>query len=486
MNLGIQLLTIVAMFALSYVGLLAFGPPRTALLYTKEEKREWDGFVQSKLGGWLAATNVIGTLTSFATVFLFFLGNSKIFGWATLICCVSIWASALATNRLTRRILAIPRIDGLLRSENQAGGVIASLFWSDSLENRRAASIVKWTSLLNIAGVIWLEFALFADFGGAVLGLDNLWQRALIVGCSGLAISYFVLKFGVRGFVFADLFQTPIIAIATAVIGFGAVFALVQRELSFGEVLEAAKPLMNPTNLMLFVIHVTVLNFFLVVATEPHWLRAWFFRDRESQIQAKATLGTSIIWLMLILFGWVATSLSGGAVGQGVVTGLLSALGEVSPIFLSAFWFAGIAALFSTADTQLYSFLLVAGFDRRTGTLAPSVLGKARPLGYAVLAGAALTTAYVAVRASNLPFEKLVFLIIPMCLNVVPGLVSLALAGKPAPGAMLLSIVGYSAFAISGLLQPQHEFALTMSAALVPALVAGVVAIRSVTSKGRG
>ena len=112
----IQVLAIIGMFFLSYVGLRAFGKPTTKLLFEAEEKRQWNTLLKSDFGSWLTGTNIVGTLTSFATVLVFFLGNAKVFGLWILVCSVSIWLGGYFTNFFTGKISSLSRVKKLLSS----------------------------------------------------------------------------------------------------------------------------------------------------------------------------------------------------------------------------------------------------------------------------------------------------------------------------------------------------------------------------------
>jgi hypothetical protein len=120
----LQLLTIVAMTAITYLVFQAFGNPRKTLLYTKEEKEQWDSVIAQPLGSWFTTTNIVGTLTLFATVYLFFIGSSKLFGWWIFLCSISIWGGAFVTNYFTKAVCSNEYIQGLLKSPDQTGGVM--------------------------------------------------------------------------------------------------------------------------------------------------------------------------------------------------------------------------------------------------------------------------------------------------------------------------------------------------------------------------
>lgn len=464
-----QVTAILGMFFMSYVGLRAFGKPTTRLLFSSEEKKKWNALLQSSFGNWLTGTNIVGTLTSFATVLVFFLGNAKVFGLWVLICSFSIWIGGYVTNYFTRRISALPKVHKLLNSENQTGGVLASLCWSNSRTGRTSATWVKHISLANISAVIWLEFSLFSDIGGDIFGVSQLWVKATAMFVSSFAVIYFVLRYGIRGFAFADVFQAPIIAFSAVLIAGGAIWQLNTSAIRLD--LTAMQPLADGKTILLFVIHVLFLNAFLVLATEPHWLRLWVFQNKESDTQVASTFSTAVIWAILIAIGLIASAISGGGAGTGVIVGLVGHLSDLSPVFVVAFWFAAVSALFSTADSQAYSWLVVRNFDTASGQLRESKLGSIRPVTYAMASAAAFSLIYVAVRTYSIPFEKLVFLIIPFSLNTLPAIVQLANGREPTPALMIASVVLFIALGSGGFLQPSSELFWTLSAALAPVLI---------------
>jgi|GEM_PF-2610769 len=469
MKESIQLLSIIGMFFLSYVGLRAFGKPTTKLLFDPEEKRKWNTLLQSGFGNWLTSTNIVGTLTSFATVLVFFLGNAKVFGLWVLVCSFSIWIGGYCTNFFTKKIASLPRVASLLLSSSQTGGVLASLCWADSRDGRRSSLWVKYISLANISAVIWLEFALFSDIGGEVFGLTNIWMKALFLALCSFAVIFFVLRYGIRGFAFTDIFQTPIIALSVLLIVIGALWLLNGASISFS--IDLIKPIVDTRTIVLFVIHVIFLNSFLVLATEPHWLRLWVFHKKETETQVASTFSTAIIWAVLVGIGLIASALAQGGAGTGVIVSLVNQLADLSLVFVVAFWFGAVSALFTTSDAQTYSWLVVKNFDSRTGTLQEFKLGSTRPLLYAILASAIFAAVYLFVRTYSIPFEKLVFLIIPFSLNTLPAIVQLAYKRQPSYFLMAISVICFAGLGVGGFVQPQNELFWTLSAALVPIVV---------------
>jgi len=469
MNEIIQFLSIIAMFFLSYVGLRAFGKPTTKLLFEPEEKRKWNKLLTSNFGSWLTGTNIVGTLTSFATVLVFFLGNAKVFGIWVLVCSLSIWIGGYVTNFFTKKIIALKRVKSLLTSSDQTGGVLASLCWTNTNKGKNSSLLIKYISLANIAAIIWLEFALFSDIGGDIFGITDIWVKAIFLAICSFAVIFFVLRYGIRGFAFTDIFQTPIIALSIFIIVVGAIWLLNGSTVDF--TLSLIQPIVDTKTIFLFIIHVIFLNAFIVLATEPHWLRLWVFQEKETETQIASTIATAIIWAVLVGIGLIASTLAQGGAGTAVIVSLVKQLSDLSLVFAVAFWLAAVSALFTTADAQTYSWLVVKNFNSKTGSLQEFKLDSAKPFIYASAVSIFFALIYFVVRTYSLPFEKLVFLIIPFSLNTLPAIVQLAFKREPTPALLILSVVVFVGLGTRGFVNPENELLWTLSAALVPVVI---------------
>ncbi len=471
----IQILTIILMIGMTYVIYQTLGARRKNLLYTAEEKKQWDSFIGGRAGGWLTIANVVGTLTSLAGAYVFFIGSSKLFGFWILICSVSIFAGAKIANIFTNRILNSPRIRALVESPDQTGGVIASIFWAPDPKSRRTAQLVKWVSILNLVAILWLEFSVFASIGSHLLALHStLWISLFLLICC-FTIVFFTLRYGLRGFVFADLFQSPMILLAGLAILGGCIALWFLGKVSLPPVPKLVAPLLSNLDCVLFVFHNICLNGLLLLVTEAHWLRIWIFREREIKYLPQSSLATGFVWAILIILGFMAYYASDQAIGVKAVAGLLGKLNELSIVFSAVFWIGGIAALFSTADETLYSLLVVSAFNSKTGMLDNRIMANIRPYLTSILVAACFAGGYALIEVFQLPVEKLLFIVFPLSLNVFPAFVR-AFRGLPQrPWYILFSLLLYFICAILGLMQPESNFAWTLAAALAPVVV-GIMA----------
>ncbi|WGH75657.1 hypothetical protein P8625_00400 [Tenacibaculum tangerinum] len=465
----LEILTIILVFGMTFLFFQVLGRPKESLVYTAEEKDKWDRQIGPKLSKWFTATNIVGTLTSLATAYLFFIGNSKIFGWAILACVVSIFFSGFITNFFTKKILSTTRIKELLESKKQKVGVIASLFWNDTNNAKQLSNLVKVISLLNIGAIIWLEFALFTDIFVYLFQIEHIMLKSLVIFLATTLIIYFTVKYGLRGFVFADSFQSPLILFSILLLMTGCGILIYQSQ-TIQIDLSILSPIVPTTNVILFVLHVFVLNSFLILVTEGHWLRVWIFGENETVLQKKSMFTTSIVWLLLILVGFGTFALT-NQTGENSIFALLENLKELSIGFILAFWIGAVSALFSTADTQIYSFFLVRSFNHNNGNLDGDKLKIGRPFLKSLLFASFFTLAYIAVRLIEFPFEKIIFIVMPICLNLLPAFVRLFKGYKPKPSLTVVSIIGYMVLSIIGFFQSDNEMSFTLAASLFPVLI---------------
>ena len=464
----LQLLTIAALVAGTFLLFKALGPQPGNLLYTKDERHKWQEAVGASLTTWFTRTNIVGTLTSLATVYLFFIGSSKLFGWWVVSCSVSMVIGVKVTNSITDKIWSSDYIQNLIKNSDVTGGVIASIFWRETAPEKQTAKAVKIVSLLSLAAFIWLDFALFADISGSLLGIDALWFRVFLFSISCFFVTFYTLKYGLRGFVFADIFLVPVIIFASLILFAGCIVLYFNNSVSANSPVEFFQPVLSFWQCVAFAIHVLFLNAFLVVVSEGHWLRLWIFDKKERDEQKTSIWGLAILWIFLMVVGFFASDVSGKQFGEAATVGLLSKLTAISWAFPVAFWLGGTAALFSSSDAAIYSFLIVRRFNSSTGKLDQMRMAEIKPMWYALLTTILFGIVYAIVRYFRLPFEKIVFVIIPLATNILPAFI-FAIRGCPQkPAFVWVSLLLYVAVSIVGFFKASQNFFWTLSDVLVP------------------
>lgn len=454
-----------------------FGVPGDSIFYSRAQKVDFQNAI-SPFSSKIFIANVVGSLTSLATVYVFFIGTSKVFGWVIISAPVSLFLGYALTNYFTRRVLSrCARFRKQVTDDEQTSGVIANIFWGDSREERSVALVAKHVSLVSIAAFIWLEISVFSTITTELLHANPRTFGVTSFFITALVITYIVLKYGVRGFVFSDLFQTPVIFFGSLLILLGVLIAIYLRSSAVPEVggggllVQILTPLATPIVLILFTLHVALSNLSFVVLSELHWLRVWLFRPEEAiRLQRISIVTTSFVWLILAIIG-LCGNLFGTSVGVDGILDLLNDGVLRNPVFHLAFWLVACAALFSTADAQVYAFLVVFAYDVKRGEINRSSTRPMRPLLMALIVSAPATLAFFLLQISALPFEKLIFILAPILLNLLPALADAAIVGKIRLWPVALSLALYTVFSVVGLLQPNDQLAFTLAAALVPTVL---------------
>ena len=450
--------------------------PTNSLLFPRSLAASFRQRLKGGLGTLVVVTNIFGTLTSLATVYVFFIGTSKVFGAFVFAAPLFMALSFIATNWFTRRVLTKePSYRKLLEESETASGVVARLVWQPGLDGRVTSWLVKHISLLNLAAVIWLEFSVAADLVQQVNTSANepwLGPLALFICCFGVV--FIIVRYGLRGFVFADLFQSPLVIIATIVI----LLAVILNPQVMTALATAPVHLLQPQipwqQGVLFVVHVMLLNIFFVLLTEGHWFRLWLFAGRETTNQWRGTFSTGFIWLLLAIVGCLAVAITTKTGTEGIGPVLLS-LAQTHAAFVILFWIGAAAAVFSTADAQIYVFLLVRAFETKTGQIHDKVNRPQHPIGLALLVSLLFAAAYAVTRYYQIPFEKLVFILFPLSLNSLPAFIGILFDRRHRSIWTLFSLAGYTAVSIKGLMDPQNDLLWTLMAALVPFAVVALM-----------
>jgi len=280
---------------------------------------------------------------------------------------------------------------------------------------------------------------------------------------------------GLRGFVFADLFHTPLILVGTLILFGGAVTLFVTQAGNLASPVDFFRPILPTSQCVTFAFHVLFLNSFLVLVSEAHWLRMWIFGDNETTQQKPSLRWLAILWGLLILTGFLTSDITHQKVGEDAIAGLLSNLMAVSWIFPIAFWAAGTAALFSSADAAIYSFLIVRRFDGSTGKLVQMRTAEIRPAFYTFVVSGIYVITYALVRHFQIPFEKIVFVVMPLNLNILPAFIFAVRRTPQKPILIWISLALYASASTIGFLQSSNQLFWTLMAALMPVL-ASVVA----------
>lgn len=477
MFIGLQIITVLGMIAATFIVYKAFGTKKSTFIFSVDEKLKWDELISKNIGSWLTLTSIVGTLTSLATVFVFFIGNSKLFGWVIFICVFTILFSFIVTNYFTTKITSTLSFQEHSKKNPYFSAIIASVFWKNDDNSIRTSRVIKYISIVNISSILWLEFSIFADISSKLISKGDLLYTCVILFIIAYLIALFTFKFGLRGFVFGDFFHSPLILLGSIIILIGSIilvfFSSTNYTFNLSDVLT---PKLDWASSLAFIVATIGLNLFLVLVSESHWLRVWIFGKKETTVQAKSQISTAIVWFVLISIGLVYGAVGNGALGKDAVSDLLLNISNISPLFAMAFWIAGTAALFSTADTQLFSLFMVSSYNPKDANIHYDNLNKYNPFLISLFIALSFTIIYFIVDLLKLPFEKLVFLLLPIGMNAVPAFFREYKNYKQYSRFIYFSIILYAACSIKALVDPSDEFFFTVAAPITP-FVAGLFAL---------
>ena len=426
-----QIATMGLVFCLSYLLLRAVGTPSRQLVPSGEEAKRWKALRDGNAGQYLVLSTILGTLTSLATVYIFFLGNTKIFGFFIFACFITIGLSFFVTKWIGSRI-------NLVECKEADSGIfiLSTILSKREGDSNYVPDLVRIISLVSIFSILWLEFSVFADISAKLQGGKSLFVSTAILFASAFLVIFFALKFGLRGFAFADLLQAPFIVIGTFVLFVGVViltFAGADPSgpaFSLTVIQRSLAPSIPLFICLVFVLSTIFLNMVIVVGTEAHWIRVSLYGRNEYKFQAKSVFAVAFLWAILIGIGFFMAA-NTEKVGAEAVVEVIGNLANLSPMFAVAFWLAGTAALFSTADFQAYTVCLLLSYSRKTGAVDVNRMHRMQPFKVAFFSAMAFSLLYFTVRKAQIPFEIVIFIVFPIWTNVVPVLVARA-TGRPA------------------------------------------------------
>jgi hypothetical protein len=478
----IELASIATVVVLTYLVLQILGPRPQRILLSAQERIQYTKTIAGRFGAFVYIANVVGGITSLATVYVFFIGTTQLFGYFIFVCILSMLAAGYVTAKMTDALLANPTFKGRLDVSTPTAAAVTSLFWVE--RNTSVSKLIKLLTQTSLLAILWLEFATLTKLSVGLFGLHSVALQAFVMFAAVLFMFDFIVRNGLRGFLFADLLEFPLILIGICglLIGIG---VLAQGSAGFGASLLLASPKFPISWCIIFVAATLFLNSFLLLTSEAHWLRVWTMRDQVQTKTPASTATTAVVWLLLVAVGLVIPIMT-SKVGLDAVIDIVKKLGNSSVLFSAGFWVAAIAAMFSTTDAQIYSFLVVSSFDTKSGNINEAPKFVASPLLSATFVALCFAAVYAIVEKSGYPFEPIVFFVFPVFLCAVPAFVQMICEGRASTAPISVSIVLYLLCGLGMILFPADRFPLSLAAPLMPALVSAAIFVRYAYAKLKG
>jgi hypothetical protein len=470
----LQIAAIFSVFGLAYLALQMLGPRPPSVFISLKERQRWAELFRSRVGRYFYIANIAATLTSLATVYVFFIGNSSLFGYAIYVSVITIVLGTFANVPLTKRLLGTKPIREKLQTSEVSTVAVTALFWSaGDIESQRVSRLSKYLTITSILAILWLEFATATYLAAGALGIADVYYKSLIMFLFVYLIFDFTVRNGLRGFIFLDLFLAPLILVGSAVLAIGAI-TLAAGSPKFNTSVFAATPILSIPEVIIFVVATIFLNSFILVTTESHWIRVWTMPSQLSRSTFVSMSVTALIWALLIAIGLCIIILV-KAPGINAVVDLLQAVSELSPLYGVAFWVAAIAALLSTCDAQLYSLMLIWAFDTKSGTITRLPALVSRPSLGALGVAAAYSIIFYVVSANNIPLDPIVFFLFPAFLCLLPPMIQLIKSDHVTLWPLVGSIALYLICGLGMLVFPNYSLFFALGAPLMPALISALV-----------
>ena len=82
-------------------------------------------------------------------------------------------------------------------------------------------------------------------------------------------------------------------------------------------------------------------------------------------------------------------------------------------------------------------------------------------------------------RINQIPFDKIVFVLLPITLNLLPAFAQLSFGRAVRLWPILVSLLIYIVLATVGFFTPENQLAATLTAALAPVVIAVIALARS-------
>jgi hypothetical protein len=470
----LQITVVLAVFVLAYIALQILGPRPATIFISLAERQRWADVLKSRIGKLFYVANIAATLTSLATVYVFFIGNSSTFGFAIYVCLLSIIFGATVTVSLTQRLLKTPHFLERFSSSQISTVAITSLFWRESDEtSKKVSRFAKLLTITSILSILWLEFATATSIASGPLGIESVHYKSILMFVWVYLVFDFTIRNGLRGFIFLDLLLAPLILLGIAVLAYGVVRTTYANP-DFHIGLLAPPPVLNVPQILIFVLATMFLNSFLLITTESHWIRVWTMPTQVRSTTLVSMTITASMWALLILIGLLLI-LSVQAHGINAVVDLLKLMSDTSPIYVAAFWIAAVAALLSTCDAQLYSLLLVWAFNTKIGRIEKLPIVVSYPSLTAFVVAVLFAFLFYGINAIHFPIDPIVFFLFPVFLCLAPSFVQLIRTERVTLAPILLATCLYSICGIGMLLLPEYEYYFALGSPLMPAAVSAMV-----------
>lgn len=360
-----------------------------------------------------------GTLTSLASVYVFFILQYPFFGWAMFFTLAAFPLGGLVGQLVAKKAVETLRQSSAGRAAFETGLMTAVVRVNS---NVLTSQLVRYLSMLNITAVIWLEIKVLTTILCNVVFQISFEPRnaiifAVVAGLFTVLLVQFILRFGMQGVIATDAMYWPFIILSAALIA-AVVFYLsfnAAGDLSHLVQMISLRPRIPDVTLAFFLLNIFAVNAVYHVGRDDLWLRMSAFqstgqKDNPAASQLfQATLFAVPVWFILISVGMLVPTILGRPADSVLeVIGLIRVSYVVLPLAILGL----LAAMLSTCDNQFFALKRLFRYSPETGEVRELTLNWRKTAAISFSAGlivALLTWAaiYFDLKDQNLVFACL-------------------------------------------------------------------------------
>lgn len=434
--------------------------------------------VRIKSSRFFLYSTVGGTLTSLASVYVFFLLQYPFFGAAMFVTLLAFPLGGWIGQRLA--LQALRAFNATDDGRAAIGmGLISAIVRVNS--DAFTARLFQILSIVNISAVVWLEIKILTTIVASVIfGLNyepsHSLEFSLIAGLVAVLLVQFVFRFGMQGVVVTDALYWPFIILSVVIIALVALTLAFDETGGFTELAATVsfKPLIDPLTLSFFLLNILLVNAVYHVGRDDLWLRLSAFggQSQHENLGAsslfKATLFALPVWLVLILVGMLIPILIGQPAGS--IVDVVNAV-RVSSIILPVLILGMVAAMLSTCDNQFFALKRLFLYSPYTNNLRPWTFNGLRTAIVALTVGLLVFLVTWAAIFFRVDDQNLVFACLGLPAIVFPGVKRSLDMRKTSTTDVMVPAVVYVGLIILGLNQGGMPSLFIIAAAPVSLLV---------------
>ena len=341
-----------------------------------------------------------GTLTSLASVYLFFLLQTPAYGWLILLSLIGLPLGAFVAKNLSERALHRASYEDEFKKAI-TNGVMASLHICCS--KKGTAEICRKISIVNILAVIWLETKILTSITLSVL-LPEFASESIVIALLASTIIFFltqyITRFGMNGVIITDVLYWPLIIISVLLVILVTTNSFSQS--AFELQLQNVLPLeMSIPSMLAFSLNVLLINSIYQISREDHWIRVSAFRS-DNDIKDNPAVNSLVLVAMLAIPIWLCLIFAGFLYGvllgeEELTLNSIVQFHESVVMFLPILILGMFASMMSTTDNQLFAVRRLVSLDIRNNRITDKNVNKFDSVIYSLgLAAIFFTTVYYA------------------------------------------------------------------------------------------